>query len=286
MAEWPENKDDTEVSQRGGAEQPSRSVESDELNKDDGSPDAESLQKTGQEIRISYLKSEQDDHPGHQLVSLPDGTATRLPPGTFRSDDPVETIEEMLEAAAVGLCSGCEILVPGGPKPIESLAAGDNVTTDDGTTQEIRWIGRRRIKAQGLLAPIALRSGALGQHDALTVMPQQRLLIQDWRADLLFGEPEVLVPARYLVDGTSVTKTEGGETDVFLMLFDRHCTIRANRCPTESFLPNEQALTIMDDDQRADILSICPRLRVDPLNGYGRDVRPTLRRWEVKYLMK
>ncbi|MEM7237160.1 MAG: Hint domain-containing protein [Pseudomonadota bacterium] len=241
---------------------------------------------TRQDVRVTFLAPEGDDQTGTQVVMLPDGAVARLPIGTFRADDPIETVEELLAAAAVGICAGSEILTPRGTRPIEDLVAGDPVTIADGITQEIRWIGRRRVKAQGSLAPIKFRSGAMGQHDALTVMPQQRMLIQDWRADLLFGEPEVLVPARYLVDGEAVTKMDGGEIEAFLLLFDRHCTVRANRCPTESFLPSEQTLMTMDDTDRAQVLKLYPYLRSDPLNGYGRDVRPTLRRWEVKYLMR
>lgn len=246
------------------------------------------INSPNQEIQVIYMAPDESAPAsvGSHKVILPDGTTIILPIGTIRADDPLETIEELIEGAAIGICEGSLIAVPGGTRLVEALNAGDQVQTRDGGPQTIRWIGKRRVKARGALAPIVVKSGALGQHDALTVMPQQRILICDWRADLLFGEPEVLVPARYLVDGDTVVKVDPGEVEVFLLLLDGHHVLTADRCLTETFRPSEQSLLTMDDASRADILARFPTLRADPVGGYGRDVRPTLRRWEVKYLMK
>jgi len=57
---------------------------------------------------------------------------------------------------------------------------------------------------------------------------------------LLFGEAEVLVAAKDLVDGQSVHVVEGGMVEYVHMLFDRHQVIYSAGLTTESFLPGPQ----------------------------------------------
>ncbi|MBY8978108.1 Hint domain-containing protein [Rhodobacteraceae bacterium NNCM2] len=223
---------------------------------------------------------------GSQTVTLPDGAAMTLAAGTIRADDPIAVIEDLFDAAAIGICRGSLIATPDGPRPVESLVAGDVIDTHIGGPRPITWIGHSRVTASGALAPVTITANLFGTHEALTVMPQQRILISDWRADLLFGDSENLIPARFLVNETSVTRRDAGEIDCFMLLLPRHDAITANGLLTESFQPGEQTLMALDDFERRTILRLFPRLRSDPANGYGRAARPTLRQWEVKYLMR
>ncbi len=100
--------------------------------------------------------------------------------------------------------AGTMILTDCGERPIEQLKVGDLVQTMDNGLQTIRWIHANTVPARADLAPIEFRVGALGNTKDLTVSPQHRMLINDWRALTLFGEREVLATAKSLVNDTSI----------------------------------------------------------------------------------
>ncbi|MFN4131169.1 MAG: Hint domain-containing protein, partial [Paracoccaceae bacterium] len=102
---------------------------------------------------------------------------------------------------------GTLITTPMGPQRVETLQPGDQVLTRDSGFQEICWAGRRDLGLADLivnpaLRPVRIAKGALGdglpQRDML-VSPQHRMLMEAARAELLFGEREVLVAALHLV---------------------------------------------------------------------------------------
>ena len=67
------------------------------------------------------------------------------------------------------------------------------------------------------------------------------------RAELLFGEAEVLVPAKHLVGQAEVTRAlpEEGVTYIHI-LFDRHEIVQSDGIWTESFQPAERTLSAME----------------------------------------
>ncbi len=112
--------------------------------------------------------------------------------------------------APVCFTSGTQIATVSGDRCIEGLVAGDLVLTMDRGYQPIRWIGSSKRPATGDLAPILIRKGALGNNRDLRVSPQQRMLLQGWQAEMLFGEEEVLVTAKSLVNDHSILRDGGG----------------------------------------------------------------------------
>ncbi|MEM8842684.1 MAG: Hint domain-containing protein [Pseudomonadota bacterium] len=221
-----------------------------------------------------------------QLLRMPDGAEMIVPTGVIRDDDPFDTVEDLLATAAVGLLGDTMIATPEGERAVASLAEGDLIDTRDGGAQAIRLIAQSEATADGVLAPVTIAPDTFGRHRALTVAPQQRILISDWRADLLFGEAEVLIPARFLTNGQTVKRADAGATSYYIIMLTRHDALWANGLMTETFQPSVQALSLMQDETRARLLQSFPQLRNDPSGGYGNAVRPTLRQWEVKYLMR
>lgn len=179
---------------------------------------------------------------------------------------------------------GTRIKTDRGEIEIETLQAGDRVLTLDNGFQEIRWVGSSRRPAQGKLAPIRFRAGALGNDRDLLVSPQHRMLLRGWQANLMFGSSEVLVCAKSLVNDVTVLREEGGEVEYFHLLFDRHEIIFAEGAASESFHPGQEGWKALDAGTRDEILELFPELQVQGLTAYGEAARPTLRDYEGRVL--
>ena len=149
-----------------------------------------------------------------------------------------------------------------GPTAIECLVAGDLVRTRGHDLQPIKWIGHRRLDSLDLvkhpnLAPVRIAANSLGNglpYVDLIVSPQHRILIEGWKAELYFGEIEILVPAIALEDGASVRVLSDVASVVYYhILFDRHEIVTSNGVPTESMLIGDMALSALDDTDRDEI---------------------------------
>jgi Ca2+-binding RTX toxin-like protein len=180
---------------------------------------------------------------------------------------------------------GARILTPHGERAVEDLRPGDLVETLDHGPQPIRWAGSSRRAAQGHLAPVLIRAGALGNARDLRVSPQHRMLISGWQVSLLFGEDEVLVPAKALENGTTILRDPGGIVEYFHLLFDRHEVIWAEGTPSESFHPGQQGWNALDAPARTEILGLFPELGT-AFSGYGPSARASLRSFEGRALAR
>lgn len=182
---------------------------------------------------------------------------------------------------------GTRIATPAGAVPVETLEPGDPVTTLNGQVRQIRWIGRRRLGPAELAAhpnlrPVRIGRGAFGpdlpERD-LRVSPQHRVLVGGWRAELLFGEAEVLVPAQALAgDGAIRIDHACREAEYFHLLFDAHEIILTEGLPTESFHPGRHALAAMDPGARDELIHLFPEFGTAA--GLPETARPALRPWE------
>lgn len=181
--------------------------------------------------------------------------------------------------------AGTGILTPDGEVPVENLRPGDLVMTHDEGPQPVRWVGRRQVKAEGALAPIIIRAGTFGDHRTLKVSPQHRVLIRDSLAELLFGETEVLVSAKDLVNDRSVRIKKGGEVDYVHLLFDRHQVIWSSGLATESFLPGPQTTRGFEREIVQEICAIFPEMNPQTGLGYSPAVRRTLKSYEAQVLI-
>ncbi len=176
---------------------------------------------------------------------------------------------------------GTLIRTPRGEVPVERLQVGDKVDTLDNGFQEIRWTGRVKVDGTGRFAPVVLRPGAIGNARELRVSPRHRVLVRGWLAELHFGQPEMLVPAKHLVDGSTVVQ-EAVDTVVYHhIMLARHEVIFSNGVPSESFFPGDQAL-LGDRATRAELLALFPQL--DMARAFAHTARPIVKRMEVPVL--
>ncbi|MDG3040750.1 Hint domain-containing protein [Roseicyclus marinus] len=145
--------------------------------------------------------------------------------------------ERFADIASVSFFAGTHLtLADGAQVRVEDLTVGDRVLTRDHGPRPIRWIGQQTRRATGAAAPIRIAQGTLNAARDLRLSPQHRLFIWQRRDRLGTGRSEVLVRAEMLVNGTTVTREEGGHVDSYQILFDSHEIIFAEGIAVESLL--------------------------------------------------
>lgn len=161
-------------------------------------------------------------------------------------------------ATAQGLCA------------IRDIKVGDRVLTRDNGMQTVRWIGSKTVPGRGHLAPILIREGTFGNTSDLRVSPQHRMLLQGWRAELLFGETEVLAAAKMLINDQSIRPDPCKAVTYVHMLFDDHEIVRAEDCWSESYHPSVANIAALDDGPRSELLELFPELQAQDLSHSAR----------------
>ncbi len=178
-----------------------------------------------------------------------------------------------------------------GDLPVETLVAGDCVWTRDNGFQPVRWVGRRDLSANELAAqtslhPVLIGAGALGDNlptQDMMVSPQHRMLFTGPRAEMMFGETEVLVAAVHLVGQPDIRRVHPASVSYIHIMFDRHEIIRADGSWTESYQAGAMSLLSMSHSQRAELFALFPELAVE--GATYRSARPSLKAHEVKVLL-
>ncbi|WP_299375263.1 Hint domain-containing protein [uncultured Tateyamaria sp.] len=187
---------------------------------------------------------------------------------------------------------GTMIDTPDGARRIEDLREGDRVSTKDSGAQDILWIGSRRMTGARLFAmprlrPVRFAAGALGierPDQELVVSPEHRMLVQGAVARDLFNAPEVLVAAKDLINGDTITvDLKAREVTYVHLLLARHEILRANGVETESFHPANAPLSSLADEDRMRLLGQMPALELDP-HVYGTYARRNLSASEAAIL--
>ncbi len=172
-----------------------------------------------------------------------------------------------------------------GPRPIETLRAGDMIWTLDEGYRPLRWVGCKDVAADGDLAPIRFLAGSLGSHGEILVSPNHRMYLQGAAVSLHFGEDDALAPAKHLVNGKDIQVIPHERVTYYHIMFDRHQIVRANGLLTESFHPNDYAMTCLTDEGRAEILALFPELAEAPAT-YGATARYVMKRHEVAAILR
>lgn len=185
--------------------------------------------------------------------------------------------------------TGTRLATPGGPRAIENLCEGDQVLTAGGQITRIRWISHSPVGGTSratdpAFRPVTLRANALGQGRPardLHLSPQHRVLVAGWRAELHFGEPEILTSAVSLVNGTTILQRDlPGQWDYWHLMCDGHQILLAEGMECESLLPGPAALDAVSDLARKELITLFPQLKT----RLEAPVAPLTRRWEGSVL--
>lgn len=185
---------------------------------------------------------------------------------------------------------GTRIATPDGEVPVEMLDVGDLVLTMDDGPQPIRWISRRRLPVvPARFWPVRIEAGAFGAGRparALEVSPQHRIMLEGGMAELLFGEAQVLCPAKALVNDRSIRQRRpvGGLT-YHHFCFDRHQIVLADGLECESFYPGPASLDGLEDGPRDELEALFPELGRGASRPPLEAARPMLRPYETGVLL-
>ncbi len=144
----------------------------------------------------------------------------------------------------------------GRQRAVEDLSVGTPLLTRDNGVQPIRWIGQYTERATGAFAPIRFSAGTLNNSDDLVVSPDHRLFFYRREGRVGAVGPEIMVRARHLVNGHTITVHEGGFVDYFQILFNAHQVVYADGVATESAMTSETNVPLIESELPADFLSM------------------------------
>lgn len=206
-------------------------------------------------------------------------TGGEIADGSFSSN-----LNVLAEDLIVCFAAGTLIETATGPQAIETLRRGDMVNTLDDGPQPIRWIGGTTVSGLGANAPVLIRRGTIGNLRDLWVSQNHRILITGASAELLFGEAQVLVAAKHLVNDSTIRIVPCETVSYWHFLCDRHQIVFAEASPVESLYPGQQSLMAVTPVERDEIIALFPDLHAQECD-YDMS-RYTLRRFEAEALRR
>lgn len=223
---------------------------------------------------------------GDDTLLLPDGSAfTPFSPTGGNVTLPSGTGFTYLNIANVAIAcftAGALIRTPRGDVAVEDLKTGDLVDTLDNGSQPVRWIGESTVSGRGLHAPIRFLPDSIGNKRSLRLSPQHRVLMADWKCELLFHAREVLCAAKYLCDGDRVFQEPCEEVTYFHVMFDRHEIVFADGALLESFFVGDY-ITEEGYGCFAELVDIFPELADQ--GSAMHTARPCLKMYETSLLL-
>jgi len=231
----------------------------------------------------SYLVIYEPDDPSNpELTGQPIIWDFRIPDGAT-----ITTVACFTDGAQIRSENGTTV-------PIEELQEGDLVETRDHGLQPVRWMGKSVMYSETLMQfpnrrPIIFRAGALGfDHPEFRVSPQHKIFTQDERLRSEIGSDEGLIPAKHLVNDTTILVDHSCEQVTYYhMLLGQHEIVNADGVWSESFYPGAYTMDTLDHQTRSEISFIFPDLTEE--NGrekYGPLARPSVKRRTVEKYLK
>jgi hypothetical protein len=132
---------------------------------------------------------------------------------------------------------GTQMRTPHGEVPVETLSIGDMISTHDGRTVPIKWIGRRNFPRQiaarnSKVMPVVIRAGALADN-----VPVRDLRVSPEHAIFFDG---VLVPAVNLVNGRTIVRELTVDViEYFHIEVEGQAIVYADGAPAETYVNHD-----------------------------------------------
>ncbi|MFY0662753.1 MAG: Hint domain-containing protein [Shimia sp.] len=194
------------------------------------------------------------------VLASPGSTTTSI---QFNQPTPDQRSDAAVGAGDTGVAcfvEGTRIRTEVGYQLIDTLCEGDLIWTRDNGLQPVRWIGRRTVPGTGKYAPVQIAPETFGAIKPHQVSQNHRMLITGWRAQLLFGEDEILVAAKALVDDCDVRICECDRVTYYHLLFDDHQIISGDGVLSESFFPGKEAMKAINCSTQREMFALFPEL--------------------------
>jgi hypothetical protein len=164
--------------------------------------------------------------------SVIDYGVANLPKGAFFHIDSASASQSTLSVEC--FAEGTRIRTCDGETKVEDLTVGDMVPTClDGSAQRIVWIGRRAIDCEHHPDPRRVRPIRIAAHAFGPALPARDLVLSPDHAVLVAG---VLVPVKYLTNGSSIVQLPVDRITYYHVELARHDVLRAEGLPVESYL--------------------------------------------------
>jgi len=137
---------------------------------------------------------------------------------------------------AVCYAAGTLIRTPRGDIPVEELQVGDLVVTASGAQRPIVWLGHSKVRFANhenprAVWPIRIAAGAFGAHK-----PSRDLFVSPAHSICVDCVGEVMINAKQLVNGSTITREEAAQIDYWHVELETHDVLLANNLPAESYL--------------------------------------------------
>jgi hypothetical protein len=132
---------------------------------------------------------------------------------------------------------GTLMQTPRGELPVESLSIGDEISTHDGLSKPIKWIGRRAFSTRFLpkesrVTPVLIRANAIADD-----VPCRDLRVSPEHALFING---VLVPAVHLVNGRTIIREQSGNViEYFHIEVEGQAIVFADGAPAETYVNHD-----------------------------------------------
>jgi hypothetical protein len=187
--------------------------------------------------------------------------------------------------AFVCFASDTRIDTPDGPRAVQTLRAGELVTTLDHGAQPVAWIGGRRLTfpaAPEAQKPFQLKAGcfAVGIPTRdLIVSPQHRLLG-------VTPEAERLASVKSFAGLPGVRQMTGKRAVIYYtLMLPRHEIIFANGLAVESFYPGPYSIGVLSPLQRLQVIASMPHFDAGQDGFYGPHARKPLKHKAAMHLL-
>jgi hypothetical protein len=128
---------------------------------------------------------------------------------------------------------GTRLLTAEGPRPIESIAVGDELHTLLGGPGRVIWVGRRLVDAKRHPRPQSVWPVRIEADAFAPGLPERDLYLSPDHAVYVDG---VLIPAKHLLNGASIRQVPVEAVVYYHVELERHDVILAEGLPAETYL--------------------------------------------------